>query len=186
MAFRQENTMQAEQIVYRELESSLGKLVIGATSSGCCLLEYEDRGGLIKIQRRITKHYRMEMMRGTNAFLDQLELELDQYFKEMRQNFSVPLDVRGTPFQRAAWEQLLNIPYGETRTYGEIARLVGKPLAVRAIGRANGDNPLAIVIPCHRFIQHDGKLKGYGGGLWRKECLLALENRRFHTLQKMS
>jgi len=169
--------MQAEQIVYRELESSLGKLVIGATSKGCCLLEYEDRGGLVKIQRRITKQYKLEMTRGTNAFLDQLELELEQYFKGLRRNFAVPLDVRGTPFQRAAWEQLLNIPYGETRTYGEIATLVGKPLAVRAIGRANGDNPLAVVIPCHRVIQHDGKLKGYGGGLWRKEYLLSLENR---------
>jgi len=169
--------MQAEQIVYRELESSLGKLVIGATSRGCCLLEYEDRGGLSKIQRRITKQYRLEMTRGTNTFLNQLESELDQYFQGLRQKFSVPLDVRGTPFQRAAWEQLLNIPYGETRTYGEIVRLVGKPLAVRAIGRANGDNPLAVVIPCHRVIQHDGKLKGYGGGLWRKEYLLALENR---------
>lgn len=169
--------MQAEQIVYRDLESPLGKLVIGATSRGCCLLEYQDRGGLIKIQHRITKQYRLEMTRRTNAFLNELELELDQYFKGLRKNFSVPLEVRGTPFQRAAWEQLLGIPYGETRTYGEIARLAGKPLAVRAIGRANGDNPLAIVIPCHRVVQHDGKLRGYGGGLWRKEYLLTLETR---------
>ncbi len=170
--------MQAEQIIFRDLEIPLGKLVIGATSKGCCLLEYEDRGGLVKIQRRITRQYKLEMVRGSNAFLEQLESELDQYFQGLRQNFSVPLDVRGTPFQRAVWEQLLNIPYGETRTYGEIARLVGKPLAVRAIGQANGDNPLAVVIPCHRVIQHDGKLKGYGGGLWRKEYLLALERRQ--------
>ncbi len=169
--------MQAEQIVYRELESVLGKLIIGATSKGCCLLEYEDRGGLGKIQRRITRQYKLEMTRGTNDFLDQLETELDQYFKGSRRNFSAPLDVRGTPFQRAVWEQLLNIPYGETRTYGEIAALVGKPLAFRAMGRANGDNPLAIVIPCHRVVQHDGKLRGYGGGLWRKEYLLNLEKR---------
>ncbi|MCI0691832.1 methylated-DNA--[protein]-cysteine S-methyltransferase [candidate division KSB1 bacterium] len=171
--------MQTEQIVYKDLESPLGKLVIGATPKGCCLFEYQDRGGLVKIQRRITKQYKLEMARGTNAFLDQLELELDQYFQGLRQNFSVPLDVRGTPFQRAVWEQLLTIPYGKTRTYGEVARLVGKPRAVRAIGRANGDNPLAIVIPCHRVIQHDGKLKGYGGGLWRKEHLLTLESRQF-------
>ncbi|MGH7596598.1 MAG: methylated-DNA--[protein]-cysteine S-methyltransferase [bacterium] len=170
--------MQIEQIISKDLESPLGKLVIGATSKGCCLLEYQDRGGLVKIQHRITKQYKLEMERGTNVFLEQLESELDQYFKRLRQNFSVPLDVRGTPFQRAVWEQLLSIPYGETRTYGEIARLVGKPLAVRAIGRANGDNPLAIVIPCHRVIQHDGKLKGYGGGLWRKEHLLTLESRQ--------
>ncbi len=171
--------MQTEQIIYRDLESPLGKLVIGATSKGCCLLEYQDRGGLVKIQRRIMKQYKLEMASGTNAFLDQLEWELDQYLKGLRQSFSVPLDVRGTPFQRAVWERLLNIPYAETRTYGEIATLVGKPSAVRAIGRANGDNPLAVVIPCHRVIQHDGKLKGYGGGLWRKEYLLALESRHF-------
>jgi O-6-methylguanine DNA methyltransferase len=184
MACRQENTMQTEQIVYRELESALGKLVLGATSRGCCLLEYEDRGGFAKIQRRLTKQYKLEMTRGTNAFLGQLELELEQYFKGLRQNFSVPLDVRGTPFQRAVWEQLLSIPYGATRTYGEIATLVGKPLAVRAIGRANGDNPLAIVIPCHRVIQHDGKLKGYGGGLWRKEYLLNLEKRHYSNFHE--
>jgi O-6-methylguanine DNA methyltransferase len=169
--------MQAEQIVYKNLKSALGKLVIGATPQGCCLLEYEDRGGLDKIRRRITKQYELEMTRGTNAFLDQLEFELDQYFKGLRKNFSVPLDVRGTPFQRAGWEQLLGIPYGGTKTYGEIAALVGKPLAARAIGRANGENPLAIVIPCHRVIQHDGTLKGYGGGLWRKKHLLNLEGR---------
>ena len=169
--------MPADKIVYRELESPVGKLIIGATSQGCCLLEYEDRGGLVKIQRRITRQYKLEMTRGTNAFLDQLDLELGQYFKGLRKIFSMPLDVRGTPFQRAVWKQLLNIPYGETRTYGEIAALVGKPLAFRAMGRANGDNPLAVVIPCHRVVQHDGKLRGYGGGLWRKEYLLSLENR---------
>lgn len=109
------------------MESPVGKLIIGASSQGCCLLEYEDRNSLIKIQRRITKQYKLEMIRGMNAFLDQLELEMGQYFKGLRQNFSVPLDVRGTPFQRAVWEQLLNIPYGERRTYGEIAALVGRP-----------------------------------------------------------
>lgn len=119
--------MPAEKIVYREMESPVGKLIIGASSQGCCLLEYEDRNSLIKIQRRITKQYKLEMIRGMNEFLDQLELEMGQYFKGLRQNFSVPLDVRGTPFQRAVWEQLLNIPYGERRTYGEIAALVGRP-----------------------------------------------------------
>lgn len=169
--------MPTEQIMYKEVQSSLGRLVIGATSRGCCLLEYVDRGGLTNIRRRIMKQYKLEMARGTNAFLDQLESELKQYFIGERQHFSTPLDVRGTPFQRTVWEQLLNIPYGETRTYSEIATLVGKPLAVRAIGRANGDNPLAVVIPCHRVIQRDGKLRGYGGGLWRKEFLLSLETR---------
>ncbi len=93
------------------------------------------------------------------------------------QDFSVPLDLKGTPFQMEVWKQLINIPYGETRTYGEIARSVGKPLAMRAVGRANGDNYLSIVVPCHRVIQSDGKLRGYGGGLWRKKYLLTIEKR---------
>ena len=168
--------IQADQIIFRDLKSPLGNLIAGSTAQGCCLLEFEDRGGLVKIKHRVQKRYKLEMISGTNKFLDQLEFELHQYFKGLLQVFSVPLDLKGTPFQRGVWKQLLNIPYGETRTYGEIAGLLGKPAAVRAVGKANGDNYLAIVVPCHRVIQHDGKLRGYGGGLWRKKNLLTLES----------
>ena len=172
--------MQEHHIVYRNFESPIGTFIMGATDKGCCLFEFEDRGGIDRIKQRILKRYGFTMVKGTNRFLDHLEDEMRKYFEGRLRVFSISLDLKGTPFQRGVWEQVLNIPYGETRTYGDIAGLVGKPAAVRAVGRANGDNYIAIVVPCHRVIQPDGNLRGYGGGLWRKKHLLELErqNRR--------
>lgn len=102
--------------------------------------------------------------------------ELDAYFEKKLRRFSVSLDIRGTEFQRRVWEALLNIPYGETRSYGEIARAIGHPTASRAVGLATGANPISIIIPCHRVIGANGKLVGYGGGLNRKQALLDLES----------
>lgn len=104
--------------------------------------------------------------------------QLDQYFAGERSDFDLPVALRGTPFQMRVWEALREIPYGETRSYQEIARRVDSPRAVRAVGGANGRNPVAIVIPCHRVIGADGSLTGYGGGLWRKEFLMNLERSR--------
>jgi methylated-DNA-[protein]-cysteine S-methyltransferase len=101
--------------------------------------------------------------------------ELDAYFAGELCQFSVPLDLRGTAFQRRVWQRLLEIPYGETRSYGYIARALGRPTAGRAVGRANGTNPISIIVPCHRVIGADGRLVGYGGGLDRKKALLDLE-----------
>jgi AraC family transcriptional regulator of adaptative response/methylated-DNA-[protein]-cysteine methyltransferase len=179
--------MQIDQIVYRKIKSPLGTMIAGATWSGCCLLEFEDRGGLDRIKARLQKRYRYQVTYGTNDFVDQLETELSSYFIGSLKTFSVHLDMKGTPFQMAVWEQLLHIPYGETRSYGEISRSVGKPKAVRAVGRANGENYLAIVVPCHRVIQSDGNLRGYGGGLWRKKKLLDLERQfEFETVSNTS
>ncbi len=101
--------------------------------------------------------------------------ELEEYFAGKRREFTFPLDLRGTDFQQACWRALLAIPYGETRTYADIARAVGKPNAFRAVGMANNRNPIAIVVPCHRVIASDGTLCGYGGGLDVKRRLLELE-----------
>lgn len=169
--------MHTDQIFYRELESPLGMLIVGATGQGCCLLEFQDGGGLDKIKGRIQKRHSLEIAGSPKAVLDQLEFEVNQYFTGRLKTFSVSLDMRGTPFQMAVWRQLLDIPYGETASYGEVARAVGKPLAHRAVGRANGQNAVSIVVPCHRVVRRDGTLGGYGGGLWRKEYLLTLENR---------
>jgi AraC family transcriptional regulator of adaptative response/methylated-DNA-[protein]-cysteine methyltransferase len=158
------------------MDSPLGKMVGGATSRGCCLLEFKDRGGLDAIKHRLQKRYRLDVIPGTNEFLVQLATELNRYFEGSLKDFTVTLDLKGSSFQMAVWEQLLRIPYGETRTYGEIARLIGNPRAVRAVGQANGENSVAIVVPCHRVIQSDGSLRGYGGGMWRKKRLLALES----------
>jgi methylated-DNA-[protein]-cysteine S-methyltransferase len=102
--------------------------------------------------------------------------ELEQYFAGRRQNFSVPLDVEGTLFQKKVWKALREIPYGEVRSYGEIARRVGNPKASRAVGTANGRNPVAIIVPCHRVIAGNGTLGGFGGGLSNKTYLLTLEH----------
>jgi methylated-DNA-[protein]-cysteine S-methyltransferase len=101
--------------------------------------------------------------------------QLGEYFAGERRTFDVPLDLRGSEFQRAVWAALLEIPYGETASYGEIARHVGRPGKARAVGRANGSNPIAVIVPCHRVIGADGTLTGYGGGLERKRLLLDLE-----------
>lgn len=101
--------------------------------------------------------------------------QLHEYLEAQRRTFDVPLDLRGTSFQQAVWDRLLHIPYGETRSYAEVAASIGRPTALRAVGRAVGANPVSIVIPCHRVIGKDGSLVGYGGGLPLKERLLALE-----------
>ena len=101
--------------------------------------------------------------------------ELDEYFRGQRQIFTVKLSLHGTPFQAQVWRHVLTIPFGLTATYGAVAAAIGKPQAVRAVGLANGHNPLPIIIPCHRVIGANGKLTGYGGGLWRKEWLLQHE-----------
>jgi methylated-DNA-[protein]-cysteine S-methyltransferase len=108
--------------------------------------------------------------------------QLQEYFAGERREFSFPLDLRGTDFQLACWRALLAIPYGETRSYGDIARAVGKPQGFRAVGMANNRNPLAIVVPCHRVIASDGTLCGYGGGLEVKRKLLELEGALTRTL----
>ncbi len=111
-----------------------------------------------------------------HPLLAQLRDELAQYFAGQRRTFDVPLAPQGTPFQRSVWMALLAIPYGATESYGALAARIGKPAAVRAVGLANGRNPVPILIPCHRVIGADGTLTGYGGGLERKAALLALEN----------
>ena len=113
----------------------------------------------------------MESPEKTAPYVRQLE----EYFAGRRRGFDLPLDLRGTDFQKRCWQELLKIPHGETRSYAEIARAIGNPAAVRAVGLANGKNPIAIIVPCHRVIGSDGSLTGYGGGLDVKRQLLELE-----------
>jgi len=103
--------------------------------------------------------------------------EVDEYFRGKRKKFSLELVLRGTEFQKAVWRRLVEIPYGETVSYGQVAKAVGKPKAVRAVGMANAVNRIGVIIPCHRVIGSDGQLTGYGGGLWRKKWLLAHERK---------
>jgi AraC family transcriptional regulator of adaptative response/methylated-DNA-[protein]-cysteine methyltransferase len=163
------------RIVYRDFDSPLGAMIAGATPAGICFLEWHDRGGVREILRRVEKRYRTAPAHGTNNHLERLESELSGYFSGTRTRFSTPTDVTGTPFEQTVWAQLLAIPYGQVKTYAEIASAIGKLGAQRAVGRANGANYVSIVIPCHRVIESNGNLRGYGGGLWRKKWLLELE-----------
>jgi methylated-DNA-[protein]-cysteine S-methyltransferase len=115
----------------------------------------------------------------SDALLDEVRRQLEEYFEGIRTEFKVPLvDDVGTPFQRRVWAELLEIPYGETISYGELARRIGQPTAFRAVGLANGKNPISIIVPCHRVVGSGGSLTGYGGGLDRKQRLLELEGKQ--------
>jgi AraC family transcriptional regulator, regulatory protein of adaptative response / methylated-DNA-[protein]-cysteine methyltransferase len=150
----------------------LGPMLLGATDEGVCLLEFTDRRALETQLREVARRLDCAFLPGPNEFSRALEAELDAYFEGELRAFETPLVTVGTDFQREAWEALRRIPYGETRSYGEQARMMGSPRAVRAVGRANGENRIAVVIPCHRVVGADGSLTGYGGGLWRKRWLL--------------
>ena len=155
----------------------LGPMLAGVVDDGVCLLEFMDRRMLETQLGRLSKLLRAEFTPGKHKHLDALDRQMKEYFTGKRKEFNVPLVLSGTPFQEKVWKELLTIPYGATRSYGEQAKRIGKPRAVRAVGRANGDNRIAIIVPCHRVVGADGKLTGYGGGLWRKQYLLDLERK---------
>jgi AraC family transcriptional regulator of adaptative response/methylated-DNA-[protein]-cysteine methyltransferase len=163
-------------VVLSWLRSPLGPLVAGATAEGVCLLEFTDRRMLEAEFSALRKQFRAPVLPGTNEHLEKLQAELTGYFAGCTRSFSVPLVYPGTAFQQKVWEQLLAIPYGETRSYEQLAVAIGNPKAMRAVGHANGLNRIAIVIPCHRVINKSGGLGGYGGGLPRKQFLLDLEH----------
>jgi AraC family transcriptional regulator of adaptative response/methylated-DNA-[protein]-cysteine methyltransferase len=165
----------ADCIVASWVESPVGPLVLGATARGVCLLEFTDRRALETQFATLRKRFGCAIVPGANEHIRQLKEELARYFAGELREFKVALDYPGSPFQKAAWDQLRRIPYGETRSYEEQARRSGFAGAQRAVGRANGQNRIAIVIPCHRVVNKDGRLGGYGGGLWRKQYLLDLE-----------
>ena len=127
-----------------------------------------------------SKHSQSESMQNSNSLLKDACIQLGEYFEGRRQKFDLSLKPHGTEFQRSAWESLLSIPYGETRSYLQQAEYIQNPKAIRAIGQANSRNPIQIIIPCHRVIGKNGSLTGYAGGLERKKRLLALEHSFMH------
>jgi O-6-methylguanine DNA methyltransferase len=159
--------------------SPIGPLFLAASDRGLVALEFDAR---LPGQQTIRPNPRdLRTENNTVKFVESADAlrpyvqELKEYFAGQRREFSFPLDLRGTDFQIACWRALLKIPYGETRTYADIARSVGSPQGFRAVGMANNRNPIAIVVPCHRVIASDGTLCGYGGGLDLKRKLLELE-----------
>lgn len=169
----------SDRISIKRISSPVGELVLGVGRGGCRLIEFADRSDARRSLAGLPYNLRVsdseqELFRG-------VEGELAAYFAgspAVPGSLAIPLDLRGTSFQVAVWQALLHIPHGEIRTYAEIADAVGNPAAVRAVGSAIGRNPISVLVPCHRVVRTGGGLGGYGGGLWRKEYLLELEDRQ--------
>ncbi len=151
---------------YDWMESPVGELLIVADENAVRMIGFREGRHPGRV---------VEGWRKGGALVAKARRQLDEYFRGRRRGFDLPLAPSGTPFQLRAWTALQDIPYGATRSYGEQARAIGQPAAVRAVGAANGRNPIAIVVPCHRVIGGNGKLTGYGGGLDVKQYLLDLE-----------
>ncbi len=157
------------------VDTPIGPMIAGATDAGLCLLEFTDRRMLEHQFDVLQRRFKTGIVPGAHKYLAQLERELSEYFAGTRTAFDVPVHAPGSPFEERVWRALCEIPFGDTRSYEDVARAVGSPKGVRAVGRANGLNRIAIVIPCHRVVNKSGELGGYGGGLWRKRRLLHLE-----------
>jgi O-6-methylguanine DNA methyltransferase len=166
----------SQVIVWSQMDSPIGPLTLVASHHGLCHLDFSKKSApTVGIQIWLNQwfnHPRLE--KNDQALLPYVE-QLDQYFRGERRRFDVPIDLYGTPFQKLVWRHLRTIPYGEVRTYKDVAQAIGAPKAVRAVGGANNKNPVPIIIPCHRVIGSNGSLVGYGGGLHIKEYLLTLE-----------
>ncbi len=161
-------------IVYARLDSQIGAVWVASTELGVCRISLGDEqsGSFLSW---LSKHPGVDEPQEEADVLAAALDQLQEYFSGALESFSLPLDIEGTVFQRAVWSQVMRIPYGTTATYGDIAQLVGKPRASRAVGRAVGANPLPLVIPCHRVVGSGGALTGFGSGLAIKETLLRLE-----------
>jgi AraC family transcriptional regulator of adaptative response/methylated-DNA-[protein]-cysteine methyltransferase len=165
----------AEMIRVKWIESPVGPLILGATDKAVCLLEFTDRRALETQIKTLRGRFDCSIVPGTNEPITQATEELGRYFAGKLRRFRVPITYPGTPFQVSVWKRLLQIPYGQTISYEHLAAEIGHKGAQRAVGTANGKNRIAIIIPCHRVVNKSGQLGGYGGGLWRKQFLLDLE-----------
>lgn len=157
-------------IAWTHVNSPVGRLLIAATAEGLWLIEFE--------HPRHPEPRSADWERHDSSLLREAHRQLDAYFAGRLREFDLPLATRGTDFQRRVWQALRKVPYGATRSYADIARQLGKPNATRAVGAANGRNPVPIVVPCHRVVGADGSLTGFGGGLDTKRFLLRLESQR--------
>jgi AraC family transcriptional regulator, regulatory protein of adaptative response / methylated-DNA-[protein]-cysteine methyltransferase len=165
----------AAPLLAKWLTTPLGPLLAVASDRALMFLEFIDRRALETQVAVLRRRTRRPVIPGDNAILQKTTRELDLYFAGRLRDFTVPLDAPGSPFQQQVWAQLHTIPFGQTRSYAQQAAAINRPSATRAVASANGDNRIAIIIPCHRVIGKDGTMTGYGGGLWRKEWLLKHE-----------
>ena len=164
-------------VITTAFETPLGPMLAGAVDDGLCLLEFTDRRILEAHATRLRGLLKHRLVAGDHPHLTHIRDELARYFEGTLTAFTVPIVFNGTAFEERVWHALTRIPYGETSSYAQLAAAIDVPNGQRAVGRANGLNRISIVIPCHRVVNGDGALGGYGGGLWRKHWLLALERR---------
>jgi len=162
-------------VVVNRIFTPLGPMLVGVLDDSLCLLEFCDRRMLETQVRRLQHRLDCVMTPGESPVIAEVEQQLKTYFEGKRREFDVPLVTPGTEFQQRVWDGLRQIPFGQVTSYAAQAKRLGCPEAVRAVARANGDNRICIIIPCHRVIGTDGQLCGYGGGIWRKRFLLDLE-----------
>lgn len=158
------------------IATPIGEMLACANDEGVVLLEFADKKNLQSVLNEISKSLKANITFQKHKILDDLQLELEQYFNHNLQVFTVPINPVGTEFQKKVWQVLRKIPYGETRSYAAQAKSLGSPKSVRAVANANGRNKISIIIPCHRVIGSNGTLTGYSGGIDRKMRLLELEN----------
>jgi AraC family transcriptional regulator of adaptative response/methylated-DNA-[protein]-cysteine methyltransferase len=167
-------------LTYTRFTTPLGPMMAVASEDGICLFDFTDRRMLETELKQIQKHFKSTILPGKSKYFEPVIKQITEYFEGKRKNFDIPLVTPGTEFQKNVWKVLQTIPYGETRSYKKQAIALGNVKAVRAVANANGDNRISILIPCHRVIGEDGKLVGYGGGLWRKQWLLNLEKKNLY------
>jgi AraC family transcriptional regulator of adaptative response/methylated-DNA-[protein]-cysteine methyltransferase len=148
-------------------------MLAAASEKGLCMLDFTDSSHHELHLRHLSRQYFLH--EGENPYFAPLRTQLQEYFQKQRKNFTLPLDVIGTEFQKRVWHSLQTIPYGKTMTYSAQAQFMKTPQAVRAVAAANGKNKITIILPCHRVVGSSGALTGYAGGLWRKKVLLCLE-----------
>ena len=168
--------MNQNSIIIRHYASPCGDLLLGAYGDKLCLCDWGTEQPRALVGRRLANRLYAGYEAGACPVILEAVRQLDEYFRRGRSVFDIPLLLVGTEFQQQVWRQLQEIPYGETRSYADLARTLGRPEAVRAVARASGANALSIFLPCHRVVGSDGSLTGYAGGLEAKRFLLALEN----------
>ena len=163
------------KIMVKSYQSPCGILLLGSINDKLCLCDWRTERHSDRVDRRLKRILDAEFEEGQSDVIAYAGKQLDEYFAGKRQTFDVPLFFIGTDFQKTVWNKLLEIPFGTTVSYGEMARRIGRPTAVRAVANANGANPMSIFAPCHRVIGSDRSLTGYGGGIEAKRKLLELE-----------
>lgn len=164
-----------ERIQVKAYQSPCGSLLLGSFNGKLCLCDWAAEKHHESVRRRLQRILQAGFEEGTSDIIREAEIQLDEYFNRRRTVFDVPLLFVGTDFQKTVWQNLADIPYGKTLSYGALACRIGKPEAVRAVANANGANALSIFAPCHRVVGNDGSLTGYGGGLAAKKFLLDME-----------